>query len=118
MKKTAPALALVVLMALGIPSLFAADTAPAPVFDTPSAHAAAPRLGVSTFTNGEIARNPNITRVAGDLGWRQPSLTTPAHAAPFETPAEEDQGAPIGTCAWFIGMGFLAFMISRKRFNK
>jgi hypothetical protein len=118
MKMTAPALALVALMALGIPSLFAANTAPATVFALPSAHATAPRLGVSTFTNDKLARNPNIPRVAGDLGWRPPSLTTPAHAAPSEIPAEGDQGTPLSIGAWFIGLGFLAFVISRKRFNK
>jgi hypothetical protein len=117
MKKTTPALALVVLMALAIPSLFAAETAPLPVFDQPSTALIATRQGVRTFIDGAPAHHAKVITLAGDFGWLQPSLTTAAHAAPAPV-AEEHQPAPLDTGAWFIVFGLLAFVISRKRFNK
>ena len=75
------------------------------------------------------ARDSRTTEVSGsaalpitaDVGWLQPSLTSPAYAGPVaEAPgrmAEDDHQVPLTTGAWLMGCGLVVFVISRKRFR-
>ena len=118
MKKTAYALALVILMMLGSHPLFAADLAPSSVTDRDS------QMVASTHQNLRT-QNAGLFSFAGDFGWLQPSLATHAHAGPTAgTPAyrlaraeKYQQQVPFTTGAWLMGLGLVAFVISRKRFR-
>lgn len=114
MKKTAYALALVALMLLGAYPLLAADVTPSSAADHDSQIAAATYQGLRT-------QNAGVFSFAGDFGWLQPSLATRAYAG---TPGhrlaraeKSQQKVPFTTGAWLMGLGLVAFIISRKRFN-
>ena len=121
MKKTAYALALVTLILLGAYPLIAADSAPSSVASLESQTVVSTRQGARTFVDGVPVQDATVLASSGDFGWLQPSLVTDAYAG---TPGhrlarteKNQQQVPLTTGAWLMGLGLVAFIISRKRFN-
>ena len=117
MKYTALALTLVVLLLIGAHPLFASHPPLSPNADSLSRSSHATR----TLTDGCPVEEASVLVPDVDFGWRQPSLFTNAEASSLipahpVMPAEEDP-MPLATGAWFMGVGLVVFIISRKRFK-
>ena len=108
MKKTAYALALVTLILLGAYPLLAADGNRD--FQT-----------VVSTQQTASTQPASLLSFSGDFAWLQPSLVSPAYAgAPGHRLARAEkrqQQVPLTTGAWLMGLGLVAFIISRKRFR-
>ena len=112
MKKTAYALALVALILLGAYPLFAADVN-------------RDAQTVSSAQQGGPTQYASVLSFSGDFGWLQPSLATQAYAGPttgmpthrLARAEKRQQQVPFTTGAWLMGLGLVAFIISRKRFR-
>ena len=122
MKQTAYALALVALMLVfAAPPLFAADATPSPAAGHDAPEVIATRLGLRTLAGGPPADKSDVVLLSGDFGWQQPSLVSQAYAGPADgvpAPAEPgEETVPLTTGAWLMGLGLVAFVISRKRFK-
>jgi len=125
MKKTAYALALVTLILLGAYPLLAADAAPSSVAGLESQTVVPTRQGARTFANDVSVPDTTVLAASGDFDWLQPSLVTKAYAGPtagspshrLARAEKRQQQVPLTTGAWLMGLGLVAFIISRKRFN-
>lgn len=106
MKNTAFALALVLLALIWAHPLSAADTAPL-------SH----RQAVAVADGCPVEEGALLPRQI-DFAWRQPSL---AHAAVLSGMTLHDpsdhQPTSLSVGAWFMGVGLVVFVISRKRFR-